>query len=141
MQIKLRQDYWVNIDRKRIYQVFRNIIGNAIKHSPEQNLSINIDLYNREETICIDIRDNGPGISADKLPHIFDRFYRIDTERTKDFMSTGLGLAISKELIEAHEGKIEVSSVEDEGTCFTIILPISKERLRKRYYDEKYFDY
>ena len=97
-------DVWLNIDRKRIYQVFRNIIGNAVKHGLTQNLSINIVLYTRNEFIYIDIKDNGSGISADKLPHIFDRFYRIDTERTKDFMSTGLGLAISKELVEAHSG-------------------------------------
>ena len=119
-------DVWLNIDRKRIYQVFKNIIGNAVKHGLTQNLSINIVLYTRNEFIYIDIKDNGSGISADKLPHIFDRFYRIDTERTKDFMSTGLGLAISKELVEAHSGRIDVTSIEKEGTCFTVVLPSIK---------------
>lgn len=120
----MKNDCSFNIDRKRLYQVFRNIIGNAVKYGPEQNLSIKTELYLQDEFVCIDIRDNGPGISEDKLSHIFDRFYRIDKERTKDLMSTGLGLAIAKELVEAHGGKIIVSSKENEGTCFTIMLPV-----------------
>ncbi|HBF38266.1 MAG TPA: two-component sensor histidine kinase, partial [Firmicutes bacterium] len=72
----------------------------------------------------IEIRDNGPGIPAGKLPFIFDRFYRIDAERTKDVVSTGLGLAITRELVEAHGGRISVSSVLNAGSCFTIELPL-----------------
>ena len=72
-------------------------------------------------------QDNGHGIAADKLPYIFDRFYRIDSERKKDYVCTGLGLAIAKELIEAHCGKITVTSIEQEGTCFTIMLPVLHE--------------
>jgi signal transduction histidine kinase len=77
-----------------------------------------------KDFVYIDIKDNGPGIPKDKLQHIFERFYRIDTERTKDFMSTGLGLSIAKELVEAHGGRISVSSAEGDGTCFTIMLPV-----------------
>lgn len=121
---KLEEDCRFNIDRKRLHQVFRNIIGNAIKYGSDQDLSIKTELYRLDDFIYIDIADNGPGIPKDKLTHIFDRFYRIDNERTKDLMSTGLGLAISKELIEAHNGRISVSSVENEGTCFTVMLPI-----------------
>ena len=71
------------------------------------------------------LHDNGPGIPDDKLPYVFDRFYRIDTERTKDLMSTGLGLAIAKEMVEAHGGKISVCSVLSEGSTFSIELPIA----------------
>lgn len=113
-----------NVDRKRLNQVLRNIIGNSVKYGDKESLFIKAELYNQDGYACIDIRDNGPGIPEDKLPHIFERFYRIDTERTKDFMSTGLGLAIAKELMEAHGGRIKVSSVENEGSCFTIMLPI-----------------
>ncbi|MDP4183206.1 MAG: HAMP domain-containing sensor histidine kinase [Bacillota bacterium] len=112
------------IDRKRIHQVFKNIIGNALKYGPEQNLSIKAELNKKDGYARISIKDNGPGISEDKLPHIFERFYRIDTERTKDFISTGLGLAIAKELIESHKGIITASSKENEGTCFTIMIPV-----------------
>ena len=115
-----------NIDRKRLHQVFRNIIGNAEKYGPKQNLCISTELYRVNDFVSIDIKDNGPGISKDKLPHIFDRFYRIDTERTKDLVSTGLGLAIAKELTEAHGGRITVSSEENVGTCFTVMLPVTQ---------------
>jgi signal transduction histidine kinase len=60
------------------------------------------------------------------LPHIFDRFYRVDYARTKDLMSTGLGLAIAKELTEAQDGTIKASSTVGVGSCFTIMLPINK---------------
>lgn len=120
------QTYIINIDRKRINQVFRNIIGNAIKYGSETNIEINVTLYEQQEYVCFDIKDNGPGIQQDKLLHIFERFYRIDNARTKDLMSTGLGLAIAKELVEAHRGKISVSSIENVGTTFTVFLPIEK---------------
>jgi len=124
---ELKTNYCVYLDGKRFHQAFNNIISNAIKHGPENDLSITINLTLQQNFICLDIKDNGPGIPADKLPYIFDRFYRIDMERKKDYVCTGLGLAIARELIEAHKGKISVSSIENEGTCFTIMLPISKE--------------
>ena len=76
-------------------------------------------------------RCTGCGISADELPFIFDQFYRIETERPKDYANTGLGLAIAKELVEAQGGKITVSSTPDEGTCFTIMLPVSRDGARE----------
>jgi signal transduction histidine kinase len=124
---QLEQDYCISLDGKRFHQAFNNIISNAVKHGPEHDLSIKINLYLQKDFICLDIKDNGPGISADKLPYIFERFYRIDVERKKDYVCTGLGLAIAQELIEAHGGEITVSSIENEGTCFTIMLPILKD--------------
>lgn len=114
----------VSIDRKRLHQVMRNIIGNAVKYGPEEGLVIKVDMYGEEDSVYIDIRDNGYGIPEDKLENIFDRFYRLDTERTKDPASTGLGLAIARELVEAHGGGITVSSKAGEGACFTIELPV-----------------
>lgn len=71
--------------------------------------------------------DNGPGIEEEHLKHVFERFYRIDKERTKDLLSTGLGLAIAKEIVEAHGGDIGVKSKLNEGTVFTISLPLYSE--------------
>lgn len=122
--VQLGHDDRVSLDGKRFYQAFNNIINNAVQHGPETNLSLQVKLYRQDGFICIDIKDNGPGIPEDKLPFIFDQFYRIETERPKDYASTGLGLAIAKELVEAHGGKITVSSINNEGTCFTIMLPI-----------------
>ncbi|MDD7795323.1 sensor histidine kinase [Clostridium sp. 'White wine YQ'] len=121
---EIQDKYYVNIDRKRIHQVFKNIIGNSVKYASENNLKINVKLYGNKEFVFIDILDNGEGIPEDKLPYIFDRFYRVDYARTKDLMSTGLGLAIAKELVEAHGGEITASSEKGVGTCFTIKLPI-----------------
>ncbi|MDD3269342.1 MAG: HAMP domain-containing sensor histidine kinase [Syntrophomonadaceae bacterium] len=120
---KLEIDCRLRIDSKRFYQAMRNIIGNAVKYGPEQDLVIKIELGRQEDYIKIAIEDNGPGIPADKLEHIFERFYRIDSERTKDLMSTGLGLAIARELIEAHGGKIVATSTDGKGSCFTVLLP------------------
>ncbi|WP_304540595.1 HAMP domain-containing sensor histidine kinase [Desulforamulus aquiferis] len=124
----MAEKYNVVIDRKRIYQVIRNIIGNAIKYGPPGALRLETRLYKSEGFSYLTIRDNGPGIPEDKLPRIFDRFYRVDSERTKDLMSTGLGLSIAKELVEAHGGKVLVESVVGEGSCFTLAIPLSTEK-------------
>ncbi|CUU50587.1 MULTISPECIES: sensor histidine kinase [Clostridium] len=121
---RLSEELEINIDGKRIYQVIRNVIGNAIKYGRQKDSIIKVELSNNNEWIKIEIKDNGPGIPEDKLSNIFNRFYRIDTERTKDFMSTGLGLAIAKEMVEAHGGKIYASSIMGKGSTFTIELPI-----------------
>lgn len=126
-QDNLSQELEVNIDGKRIYQVIRNIIGNAIKYGNQQEPVIEVKLGNDNSYVNIEVKDNGPGIPEDKLPHIFNRFYRIDSERTKDLMSTGLGLAIAKEMVEAHRGKIHVSSIIGEGSNFIIQLPIMRK--------------
>lgn len=121
----LKNDCYIELDGKRICQIIRNIIGNAVKYGDNPNLIIKVKLFSEENSACIEITNNGPIIPEDKLPHIFERFYRVDCARTKNLMSTGLGLAIAKELVEAHNGKISVSSNEKQGTCFKIMLPIN----------------
>lgn len=120
---KLEEDCLLRIDRKRFCQAMRNIIGNAVKYGPDKDLVVKVEVYRQDDFIKIAIEDNGHGIPPDKLEHIFERFYRIDSERTKDLMSTGLGLAIARELIAAHGGKIEAASTEGKGSCFTVSLP------------------
>lgn len=123
----LKEDLFVNIDGKRIYRTIRNIIGNAIKYGTTEDLAIEVILYNNDDFVFIDIMDNGPGIEKEHLKHVFERFYRIDKERTKDLLSTGLGLAIAKEIVEAHGGDIKVKSELNNGTTFTISLPLYSE--------------
>ncbi len=139
--VQLEKDCQVSIDRKRFHQAFNNLISNAVHHGPENDLSIEVDLYRRNEFIGIDVKDNGPGIPEDKLPYIFDRFYRLDTERPKGLASTGLGLAIAKELVEAHDGNIAVSSMKNEGTCFSISAPALAKTEKGRVDDETHSDY
>lgn len=125
---RLSKELEVNIDGKRIYQVIRNVIGNAMKYGRQEDAIIQVELSGDNEWIKIEIKDNGPGIPEDKLSNIFNRFYRIDTERTKDFMSTGLGLAIAKEMVEAHGGEIYASSIIGKGSTFTIELPVNNKK-------------
>jgi len=125
---KMEQDLPVRLDRKRMHQAIGNIIGNALKYGPEQDLVIKAELALQGDYACIEICDNGPGIPTDKLPHIFERFYRIDNERTKDLSSTGLGLAIANELVEAHGGSITAESGDSGGTIFKIWLPAAGSR-------------
>jgi signal transduction histidine kinase len=135
---KLEEDYFVRIDRKRIHQAIQNIIGNARKYGDEHDLALICELVRRNSLIELSIKDNGPGIPSDRLPFIFNRFYRIEKERTKNVMSTGLGLAIAKELVIAHGGDISVHSKEGVGCCFIIRLPIS---VRGEKPNEAYFNY
>lgn len=121
---ELHNECIVRIDSKRFHQVVRNLIGNAVKYGPKEGLVISTRLYAQGDNVRLDVTDNGPGIPEDQLGHVFERFYRVDAERTKDTESTGLGLAIAKELVAAHGGTICVANAEPAGTRFTITLPV-----------------
>jgi signal transduction histidine kinase len=114
----------VKLDGKRFHQAINNILSNAVQHNANRQLAIRVRVYRQAEGVGIDISDNGPGIAPDKVPFIFDRFYRVHTERPKEMTGSGLGLAIARELIEAHGGHIRVVSTLGKGTCFTIELPV-----------------
>ncbi len=118
------KDIIANIDSDRITQVIINLVGNALRHVPENgriNIKINEDKIN--ENIYIIVEDNGPGIPEEHLKHIFDRFYRTDTSRSRDQGGTGLGLSIAKGYVEAHGGTLEVESDLGEGSTFTVVIP------------------
>ncbi len=109
-------------DRDRISQVLINLISNAVKYT-EEGGEIRITLYDQGDTVNIQVEDNGIGISQEELPHIFERFYRTDKSRNRTTGGAGIGLAIVKSIVMAHDGKIEVESKENEGSCFTVMLP------------------
>ena len=109
-------------ESSRLKQVFRNLVGNAVKYTPE-NGRITITTESRDNEILIHVEDDGIGIPEDDLPFIFDSFYRVKDENTKYVEGSGLGLAIVKSILDQHGGQIEVRSEVEQGTCFTIILP------------------
>jgi signal transduction histidine kinase len=110
-------------DIDRLEQVFCNLLDNALKHTPSGG-KISVSMYHSSSRyIGVDIADTGPGISAEQLPYIFERFYRSDTGQAKT--GTGLGLAISREIARAHGGDITVNSTQGQGTTFKVILPTS----------------
>ncbi len=113
----------VNADAANMEGVFTNLISNAIKYTPEGGL-VEVSGKREGDYIRIDVRDTGIGISEKDLPRIFERFYRVKTEKTRQIVGTGLGLSIVKQVVDAHLGSIDVQSVENQGTCFTVKLPV-----------------
>jgi signal transduction histidine kinase len=113
----------VNIDTHRISQVLLNLIDNAITHTPEGG-TITISAVTFDKWLEIAVDDTGEGISAEDLPNVFERFYRVDKSRARATGGAGLGLAIAKSLVEAHGGKIEVRSQEGKGSRFSFTLPV-----------------
>lgn len=113
---------WIEVDTDKMIQVFDNIMNNALKYSPEGSV-IRCSLKETHDNVIISITDKGLGIPKKDLPHIFNRFYRVDKARARSMGGTGLGLAISKEVVERHHGKIWVNSIDGEGTTFYILLP------------------
>lgn len=130
-QDELENEQSLELDSKRFHQIIRNVLDNAVKYGLDKPLKIQARLSGTDEKILLELRDNGPGIPEESIARVFERFYRVDAERTKDFASTGLGLAIAKELVRAHGGDIRVSSALNEGTVFIIKLPIIKEEEEK----------
>jgi signal transduction histidine kinase len=100
-----------------------NLIDNAIKYSASEG-SVTIHARSLPGNVEISVRDKGPGIPGEEIPFLFERFFR-GTIRGKKVEGTGLGLAIVKEIVEAHGGKISVSSTRGEGTVVTLLLPLS----------------
>lgn len=115
----------VHGDKLKIGQVIYNLIDNAIKFSND-NSNIYITITEKGEKAHISIRDVGCGIPKDKLPKIWDRFYKSDSSRGRDKKGSGLGLSIVKEILQAHNENIDVISTEGVGTEFIFTLPIAK---------------
>ncbi|WP_426980486.1 ATP-binding protein [Bacillus pseudomycoides] len=114
----------IALDEQRFEQVILNILNNAYVHSPEHS-RITISVTEHKTQLEIAIQDTGEGIPEEDIPHIFERFYRVDKARSRSTGGTGLGLAIVKEIVELHGGEITVTSEVNQGSCFTMSLPIS----------------
>ncbi|MNN39110.1 Alkaline phosphatase synthesis sensor protein PhoR [compost metagenome] len=94
-----------------------------MQHTDPRQGTITVRLSGLPSWAQLEVRDNGPGIAAEHLPHVFERFYRIDASRTRSQGGAGLGLSISQSIVEAHGGAIEVDSAPGQGTAFKVTLP------------------
>ena len=122
LECSVKDSVEVSGDSFKLAQVIYNVIDNDIKYTPRGG-SVRVDLFRQGKKAVIRISDTGIGIPAEDLPHIFDRFYRVDKARSRETGGTGLGLSIVKQIVLMHDGDITASSVENEGTTFTIELP------------------
>ena len=123
--LSLQDDCDMYADRTKLQQVVYNLMENAFKYTQEGG-TIWVTLQRSGRSAVLKVRDNGPGIAAEHLPHIFDRFYRVDKARSREAGGTGLGLAIVHQLVVLHGGEIRVESEVGKGTCFTVDLPLQQ---------------
>ncbi|TDF94824.1 sensor histidine kinase [Paenibacillus piri] len=121
----------VMADARRITQVFINLLTNAIRYTPRGG-KITVEIEDRVIDrnalfACVSVIDTGIGIPAEELPHLFDRFYRVEEARSRHTGGTGLGLSIAHHFVRAHGGFIRVVSEPDQGTRFTVYLPLGND--------------
>ena len=101
-----------------------NLLDNAIKYTPERG-RVSISVVKQANRAVLEVADSGIGISADDLPHVFERFYRADKTRSRQMGGTGLGLSIVRSICLAHGGHITVNSTEGRGSLFRVELPLA----------------
>ncbi len=118
---------WMDYDPKRLQQVVSNLLSNALKFTPEYGAVSVVVRQPRPDQLEIEVSDTGPGIPADQIDRIFDRFYQVDAAATRKAEGTGIGLALARELVEMMNGSIAVQSTPGQETTFAVVLPITQE--------------
>lgn len=114
----------INGNPLRLTQMVANLVSNAIKYTPEAGM-ISVSVWGDDDSVIFQVADSGIGIPAEDQPFVFDKFFRT-TRAQEEFDGTGLGLSIVKGIVEQHQGRIWLNSRENEGTTFTVVLPISQ---------------
>ncbi len=113
----------IEIDKGKIQQCLINILGNAIKYTPDGG-RVNISMYRLRGQVVVRIEDSGIGIPEDEIPHIFDRFHRVDKARARATGGSGLGLSIAQQIVHLHQGQIYAESEVGVGTTMYVVLPL-----------------
>jgi signal transduction histidine kinase len=129
MRVEVDAPLVVQGDPERLTQIVRNLVENALTHTPA-GTEVEVRLDQVDDSARITVSDNGPGIAPEHLPHLWDRFYRVDSARSRVESSTGLGLPIVQYIAEAHGGSVTVTSAPGQGTTFTVLLPRTSQDAR-----------
>ena len=115
-------DVWGDADR--IEQALVNLVGNAVKFSP-RGAAVHVEVDPGADVVLVSVRDHGPGVPADQLEHVFERFHQVASNGAEDQGGTGLGLTITRSIVQQHGGTIWAESTEGEGARFTFTLPVA----------------
>jgi two-component system phosphate regulon sensor histidine kinase PhoR len=118
---EIEQDFLVKVDPEKFYQVYSNLISNAIKYSGDSR-KIYVRLYRNSGSVITEVEDEGIGIEKDQQLKIFEEFYRVENHGPGNITGTGLGLTVVKEIVEAHQGKVVVESNVGKGSKFSVTL-------------------
>lgn len=127
------QKLW--FDKEKMEVIFVNLLSNAFKFTPDGG-KVSVFIKSKAREVEVQVLDTGIGIDAEQLPHIFDRFYRVENDFNISVEGSGIGLSLSKELLELHEGSISVQSIPEQGSSFTVTL----KKGREHFPDEFLFD-
>jgi OmpR-family two-component system manganese-sensing sensor histidine kinase len=119
--------WFVRGDTALLRQAIENLLRNALQYTPAGS-TVQVSLESRRHRVCIRVRDTGIGIPPEHLPHLFERFYRVDEARARHTGGFGLGLALAQQIVTAHRGSLQVASQVGEGSVFTVELPLSSSR-------------
>jgi len=126
LQLAQVDDSVVKGDRLRLRVLFLNLLDNAIRYTPGGG-TVSVSLRREGQMAVVSISDTGPGIPAADLPHIFERFYRVDKARSRTEGGSGLGLSIAQYIAEVHGGRIEAESEPGKGSTFRVWLPLGRD--------------
>jgi signal transduction histidine kinase len=118
-------------DRNRVHQVLFNLLDNAVRFTPEGG-HVEVSASRHNGAVEVRVSDTGVGIPERHLPMLFERFYRVDTARSRNDGGTGIGLAIARSVIEAHGGRIWAESTPGEGSVFAFELPVARTNEEKK---------
>jgi signal transduction histidine kinase len=106
-----------------VEQIINNLLSNALRYAPD-NEAITLSLHCNDQRAVLSVRDRGPGIPAEALDHVFERFYKVDIARLRSQGGTGLGLSIARKIAQAHGGDLTVANHPEGGALFTLTFPI-----------------
>lgn len=126
---RANEDLTIDADRAKLYQVFLNLVDNAVKYTPEGGM-ISLTVHRDKNVAEVRVRDTGIGISGEHQKKIFDRFYRVDKARSREMGGVGLGLSIVQWTVQAHDGEIRVESEPGQGSTFVVRLPLLNPTLQ-----------
>ena len=122
----------IYVDEDKFKQVVVNLVSNSVKYTEEGEVRIKLQLNERKERMEAKVKDTGIGMDAKERKHLFQKFYRVQTDKTRNITGTGLGLWLTKQIVEEMDGEIFVDSIKGEGSEFTLSFPLSQKQDKQK---------